>query len=170
MCHFEENISEPLYSNASESKEMMMLMQSSHIQPRKKAKTERDKKVLVNSCGSLKYCKRTQTVYKPVSEVPQISLCHVNVRSVRNKTWCISDFITDHELDFLALTETWLKYDSKEQVVLGELLPNGYSIKSLPREGDKKGGGVALIYKDTYSVNVKHVERPLLNVCMMKLQ
>ena len=107
----------------------------------------------------MKYCKRTQTVHKPVSEVPQISLCHVNVRSVRNKTLCISDFITDHELDILALTETWLKDDSKEQLVLGELLAYRYSNKSLPREGDKKGGGVTFIYKDTYSVHVKHVER-----------
>ena len=50
--------------------------------------------------------------------------------------------------------------------MLGELLANRYSIKSLPREGDKKGGGVALIYKDTYSVNVKHVERHTSFECL----
>ena len=44
-----------------------------------------------------------------------ISMCLLNVRSVRNKPSLISDFIPDNNLDVLALTETWLQKDDVAQ-------------------------------------------------------
>ena len=35
----------------------------------------------------------------------------INAQSVRNKPLVIADFVADNDLDFLAITETWLKQD-----------------------------------------------------------
>lgn len=40
------------------------------------------------------------------SERKSLDLCLLNARSVRNKTLAISDFITDLNIDIMALTET----------------------------------------------------------------
>jgi len=50
--------------------------------------------------------------------------------------------ITDHNLDVLCLTETWLKPD--DYIILNESTPQDYGYKHEPRPKGK-GGGVASI-------------------------
>ena len=78
----------------------------------------------------------------------------LNARSVRNKSLSIADLIIDRKLDILAITETWLKGDITDNVIVGELVPSGYSILSVPRT-DRVGGGVALIFRENLVVKLK---------------
>ena len=48
-------------------------------------------------------------------------------------------------------TETWIKQDDVDTVTK-EVPPQGYKILSRPRSGGKTEGGVALVYRDHYSV------------------
>lgn len=76
----------------------------------------------------------------------------VNSRSVRNKIDVIQDRITVAQLDILALTETWLT--DEDNGILRSLCPAGYSAVSAPRHG-RRGGGVALIHRDSFVAKVK---------------
>ncbi len=60
--------------------------------------------------------------------------------------------ITDHKLDVLCLTETWLKPD--EYIILKESAPQDYCYKNEPHQKGK-GGGVATIYSNTLSISQK---------------
>ncbi|XP_032366676.1 LOW QUALITY PROTEIN: uncharacterized protein LOC116685831 [Etheostoma spectabile] len=71
----------------------------------------------------------------------------INVRSLTNKTFILNDFFTTHDLDFLLLTETWLK--PGENSAFSELLPPGCSFVSTPRAAGR-GGGLAAIFKDSF--------------------
>ena len=83
-----------------------------------------------------------------------ISVCYLNAQSVKNKTESLSECISDNDFDILALSETWLGTNI-DQVVIGEMLPVGYDIISVPRQGPKSGyGGVAIIHKN--SITIKH--------------
>ena len=46
----------------------------------------------------------------------------------------------------LALSETWLGTDTDDKVI-NELVPSGYTIQRISRPSEKRGGGVAVIYK-----------------------
>ena len=37
-----------------------------------------------------------------------VQFCVLNVRSIKNKTMTVKDFVVDRDIDILALTETWL--------------------------------------------------------------
>ena len=45
-----------------------------------------------------------------------MSLCLLNVRSVRNKALTVKDFTVDHALDTLLITETWQKPGNEDAV------------------------------------------------------
>ncbi|KAK6175887.1 hypothetical protein SNE40_014264 [Patella caerulea] len=83
-------------------------------------------------------------------------LCVLNCRSVRNKAIKLNEFIIENKLDIFALTETWLT-DSNDQTALAELVPTGYSIPSVPR--NKRGGGVALIFKSSIKSTKPRLEK-----------
>lgn len=63
----------------------------------------------------------------------------------------INDFIVEHSLDVLALTETWLTGSCADDPVLSALLPPGYNITHTPRAS--RGGGTAMVYKQTISLS-----------------
>jgi hypothetical protein len=75
----------------------------------------------------------------------------VNARSIANKTEAINDHITEHNLDILAVTETWLSHGSKHDLELSSICPSGYSITHSPRVG-RRGGGLAVIYRDSIAI------------------
>ncbi len=66
------------------------------------------------------------------------------------KALFVNDMITDHNLDVLCLTETWLKPD--EYIILMESTPQDYCYKNKPSPKGK-GGGVATIYSNILSIS-----------------
>ena len=85
--------------------------------------------------------------FRHISQVCRI----LNIRSLKNKTTSLFDFIVSQNIDVLALTETWLCCGNN--AVLNELLPPGYDIGHVDRE--RRGDGVALIYKKIHFIS-KH--------------
>jgi len=53
------------------------------------------------------------------------SLCIMNTISVRNKTTDILDHIHGHDLDIVAITETWLTYKDSDLPVIRPMTPPG---------------------------------------------
>ena len=76
----------------------------------------------------------------------------LNVRSLTSKAVIVNELITDHNLDVIGLTETWLKPD--EFTVLNEASPPGYTSDHIPR-ASRKGGGVANIYDSKFQFTKK---------------
>ena len=70
----------------------------------------------------------------------------LNVRSIRKKTLLLRDYIVEHDIDLLAITETWLTDDSSEEFYCRDICPEGYKIEQL-RRNYADGGGVALVYR-----------------------
>ena len=55
----------------------------------------------------------------PLPCTPSQAHCAViNSRSVKNKTTTISEYIKEHDLDILAITETWLRTGDVDQPVI----------------------------------------------------
>ncbi|MCH1595851.1 MAG: hypothetical protein L7S42_05020, partial [Flavobacteriaceae bacterium] len=77
----------------------------------------------------------------------QLTGATLNCRSVCNKAISVNDYIVEKHIDFIGLTETWLKDDNS--VAKAELVPPGFSLENKSRPGSRKGGGVAIIHKDT---------------------
>ena len=67
-----------------------------------------------------------------------------NPRSIRNKTTTLNDYVAEHDVDVVFLTETWLA--PTDPVVIGELKPNGYTFFSVPR-GSSNHGGIGILCK-----------------------
>ena len=84
-----------------------------------------------------------------------LDLALLNVRSVTNKTFLLNDFFTSRKLDFMFLTETWLR--EGELSPFTELLPPGCSFFSSPRTTGK-GGGLASIFKSTFHCLQSHAD------------
>ena len=54
----------------------------------------------------------------------------LNARSINNKAEVVVDFILEHQLDFLCVTETWLQVS--DSFTANSVTPNGFSIFSNP--------------------------------------
>lgn len=75
-----------------------------------------------------------------------------NARSMCNKSDLISDCISQHQIDFLCLTESWLTGDDTfDEAVLTTSCPSSHSFISSPR-CNKRGGGLAVLYRSTIKV------------------
>ncbi len=64
-----------------------------------------------------------------------IKLGLLNIRSLSTKAFFVNYMITDHKLDVLSLTETWLKPD--EYIILNESTHKITIIKNEPRPKGK---------------------------------
>ena len=83
----------------------------------------------------------------------QLCLCVFNARSVGtfSKRSAICDFVRDHDVDVLLLTETWLR-QSGDEAKCADLTPPGYRLFSFPRAHSttiKRGGGLAFLIKNS---------------------
>ena len=74
----------------------------------------------------------------------QLNIRLWNARSACNKTVSIYDNIIENDVDIIVITETWLT--ESDPVIIGEMLPEGYSFLNFPRKGDAHGG-IGIIHK-----------------------
>lgn len=74
----------------------------------------------------------------------QIRLALLNVRSIANKTFLLNNFFVSKHLDFLFLTETWLRPGGC--TAFSELLPSNCLFFNSPRSSGK-GGGLASVFR-----------------------
>ena len=79
----------------------------------------------------------------------------VNTRSVKNKSDLIIETSKLENLDFLVISETWLKEEDAHWVATSSLATDEYRIQTINRQG-KQGGGVALLHKNRYQVTRDH--------------
>ena len=66
-----------------------------------------------------------------------------------NKSLAINDYITENNLDIIGITETWLR-SSTPASTIAEITPPGYTLEHIPRPSGGKGGGVGLIFRDSF--------------------
>jgi exonuclease III len=76
----------------------------------------------------------------------EISFGLVNARSIKNKTTSMCDYISENQLDIVAITETWLGDGNRDQYVINSLCPSDYNFIHAARTTGK-GGGVGLLLK-----------------------
>ena len=79
----------------------------------------------------------------------ELCLGTVNVQLIKNKDQLLSDFLSEHDLDVLVLTETWLKDTPIDKAWMDcSLIAQGaYNCITSNRAGSKKGSRLALLYK-----------------------
>ena len=80
-----------------------------------------------------------------------LDVCLWNVRSVKNKALSLKNYTVKHDLDFLALTKTWLHSGESDNFFVGALCPKGYIFHHTPRE-NSRGGGVGILVKKSLRV------------------
>ncbi|MGL5597399.1 MAG: endonuclease/exonuclease/phosphatase family protein [Aeromonas sp.] len=85
-------------------------------------------------------------------ETHTIRLGLLNIRSLSTKALFVNDMITDHKLDVLCLTETWLKPD--DYITLNESTPHNYYYNHVPRLKGR-GGGIAALYSNSINMTQK---------------
>ena len=73
----------------------------------------------------------------------------INTWSIRNKADYIKDYIVEHHIDIVALTETWLSHDDK--VEINVLTAGDYNLCHLPCR-NHRGGGIGLLFKSTFNM------------------
>ena len=81
----------------------------------------------------------------------------LNPWSVCNKYIAIHDFITESKLDLLAVAESWMKSketNKPERIYQHEMFPSTHEMICSPRPDDQRGGGIAIIYKKCFMVNI----------------
>ena len=84
-------------------------------------------------------------------------LCLVNTRSLPRKSSIINNLIRSSSPDVLAITESWLLPTDGDEI-LQALCPDGYCGLSIPRSPERRGGGIALVLRET--VYVHQTESP----------
>ena len=82
----------------------------------------------------------------------ELCICLLNTQSARNKIEIIRNSIIEHDIDMLAMTETWLTSAAKDELFIKGLKIGGYDLFSVPRKGNGGYGGVAILYKKNLSV------------------
>ena len=77
-----------------------------------------------------------------------ISICTINIRSIRNKLDALLLFISIHQPDFLCVSESWLNKNIHDN----EITIDGYSFLRKDRHFSL-GGGVLLYYKEYFNLS-----------------
>ena len=88
----------------------------------------------------------------------KVNIGYFNARSVGNKAENLARYITEKKLDICAITETWLTDGDADQVIRGNLTPQGYKLQmaNRPSKGSTtSGGGVAVLHKCSLNVHKK---------------
>ena len=87
--------------------------------------------------------------------IGSLSFALLNVRSILHKSIDIAELIIEHNVDFIALTETW--HSSSEDISLNKAAPTGFLIIDMAHAvglyidaGNSNHGGVAFIYRSIF--------------------
>ena len=88
----------------------------------------------------------------------QLNIVLLNSQSIKNKDELIAEYLISNNIDACILIETWLTNSDNDKIWLecSEIGQNGYKINNINRK-DRKGGGLAIIYKNHLKVNIKKV-------------
>jgi hypothetical protein len=128
---------------------------------RKGRKTTQAIKIITGSWRPPRVCQRGVNVNNLVCSLvnPSVDRSHKlvkfglwNARSINNKTAFVCEMIIRQQLDVLAVTETWLKGNSRDNDTLGKIKNclKGHKLEHLPR-ASRCGGGVALLFRSSFS-------------------
>lgn len=98
-------------------------------------------------------CSSSRCSEKSTSRQPSLSLCIMNVRSIKNKSAQFVDYVTSCKADLFALTETWLS--KNDDAHRAEITPTGFKLIDLSRN-DRRGGGTALLFRKTWMFKKLH--------------
>ena len=83
---------------------------------------------------------------------------NINAYSIRNETDIILK-ILQNEIDILKITEFWLTNNETDIAISRSITPSGYKFIHLPRpNGRGRGGGIALVYRDTLKMEEQQIE------------
>ena len=80
----------------------------------------------------------------------------LNARSLNNKAMFIKDYVVEHRVDCLTVTETWLNSNNESVYTINEVCPRGYAFMHIARS-EGHGGGVGLLYKKYYKTEKQNV-------------
>lgn len=86
--------------------------------------------------------------------IPPPKLALINARSVVNKTFLLNDFYSSHNLDFMFITESWIKVG--DLTPLSELVPANCTFFNSPRPNGR-GGGILTILNNSLSSRCRMV-------------
>ena len=75
-----------------------------------------------------------------------LHVTYANIRSISNKYPAIAKFIFDNNTDLLAVSQTWIRPDTRS-ANLSEITSPGYNLHQQPCEGCR-GGGLGIFVKD----------------------
>ena len=106
----------------------------------------------MRTLDNLIVAKRQQVLEYIKNDTHQLLLCVLNARSLRNKSVMFVDLVCDSKADLFAVSETWLT--DNDRAILSKITAQGYKLHHCPRS-DRRGGGTALIFKE--SINVEKV-------------
>ena len=97
----------------------------------------------------------------PGPPTTSVSLGLLNAKSVVSKAALVHDVISDLRLDVLMLTETWMTSDAPDAVKL-DVASRLYQVIHQPRGSstDKRGGGIAIVHRDSIKVRPFDVGTP----------
>ena len=97
------------------------------------------------------------------SHIKLCKMSFLNPWSVCNKYTAIHDFITENKLDLLAVAESWMKSketNKPERIYQHEMLPPTHEMICSPRPDDQRGGGIAIICKKCFALNIMEFSKP----------
>ncbi|KAJ8034276.1 hypothetical protein HOLleu_21042 [Holothuria leucospilota] len=139
-------------------------MQSSFVSPIPTRITERPTHPLSCKCASNQ---STASLTVPHPQLPDCKaktwtakIATWNANSMTMKTPLITDMIVEYKFDVLAITESWLRGDDRDNEVLADLscyLPN-FSVLHCPRSSSR-GGGIGLLIKSGFKVKENEAQR-----------
>ena len=87
-----------------------------------------------------------------------VNISHVIAHLITNIVCQFQLEIYNRNTDICAITEMWIKQDDIDTMTK-EVVPQGYKFLSRCRSGGKTEGGLALVYRDHYSVKeLDHID------------
>ena len=83
----------------------------------------------------------------------KLKIATVNTQSIRNRDLQVMELISNHRLDLMVATETWLTDSQNDNIWLEGTCLNKDQLKMPVNNGVRcRGGDIALIYRKEYSV------------------